>query len=359
MLTLVLLGSVVALFPGSGEGAPQVQTAAYALAGNRLVVFDAASGQTLLDVAAPYGSGGPDLLADPAHHRLYVAGTGLGVDASQRLGSLILLDTRNWQVTARAQVPHRISYNGGGYGSMVLSPDGSRLLMYEGRGKGNGEEEDYWLAALNPRTLRAARQRVSLPECGSAELADARGLVAVLCHGTYDSPGNLRLLDARSMRVVARVRVQGYGLTIPVSQRFAFIGGTGVLTRVNLASRRATTVQFEMRAAWARVPLFDGVASAGDGTRLVVGLQHVSGDSSPTAAVQSFTLPRLSPDTIVDPAPQWHLVGGSDGTVLLFPMADSPPAAWQIVKLDIGSGSMSPLLVVPGPVARIVTAPGA
>lgn len=154
---------------------------------------------------------------------------------------------------------------------------------------------------------------------------------------------------------MARVAVQSYGLVIPAPRRLAFIGGTGVLLRVDLASRHVKKVRFEMRAEWSHVPFFDAVTTTGDGARLVVALGLVDAESSSAGAVQSFALPGLSPNGTVDPTPLTHLIGGPDGTVLLFPMADSPPPVWKIYKLDVGTGSMTPLLVLPGPVARIVT----
>jgi DNA-binding beta-propeller fold protein YncE len=244
-----------------------------------------------------------------------------------------------------------------GFSSMVLTRDGSRLFVYNTRVDNEPGTFPYWLSVLDAYTLRQLRGHISLAGCGGAELVAVPRQIAVLCYADGGISESLRFVDIRRLQVVAGIPVRGVGLVASPDGKYVYVGGLSI-TQIDAARHRIVRSHiYPPEEPWTGGVSFDhSVAITDDGKQLVIGVLAVRTDTSSAYALRVFSLPSLRP-LRTEPLPQLvHFVAGPGGTLILFPMPDSPGRNWQVDLLSSGLDQSRRLFTVAGPVLQLVLA---
>lgn len=333
VVLLAALAVLVAPLSKARTRAAQLTSIAYAVGANArhnglLLAFDARTGTVLKRIDEPSPWQSPDLLVSPAGDRLYL----LYASYATRATALSVVDTRSWATLASASLPDALLYTVTGPSALLLTPDGSRLLVYSYDGLRGGNA--YWLALVDPVSLRVSPTRIPLPGCGGAQFALAHGQVVALCFESND----VRFIDPQAARVnatvplpaVAPYRPEGraVGLAVSPDQGTVYVVSNDL--RIMAISATTHTLLREV-TAWRRqpqtVPSLDAVAISPDGRQLIVGVLAQPRDTASAYALRVFTLPdpRLA-RTI--PLPRFtHFVAAPLGGLYTFQVGDEPAGA--------------------------------
>ncbi len=325
----------VAVLPASSPSATQRPTAqqstasgrvlGYALGDREVTVFDEATGAVLHRIAT---QDVPDILVTPTGDRLFLLDTKWSSDAKTPTHQLSLIDTTSWRVLAQATIADRILYPGPGPSGLSLTPDGSRLFIYSYHVLGD-DRADYWLAAVDAKSLQVLPMHAVLDQCGAARFATLEQQIIALCAHAND----LRFVDPATGNVsatvalppVAPLSVEGQvaGLTTTPDKRTVYIVTNDLrIVEVSATTRTQVREVTTARQAPQSVPL-DVITMSADGRSLLVGMLLAPRSQASGITLKEFALPNVTLSASI-PLPTYANVAGvaggkvylSDGTAL-------------------------------------------
>jgi len=328
---LIALGAQAAPSANARTGGAQAAALAYAVGADAqgrglLVAFDPRTGAVVKRITEPVPWQSPDLLVSPAGDHLYL----LAAISKTRTTVLSLIDTHSWAVLASTPLPDALLYTVTGPSTLVLTPDGARLLVYSYDGLRGGDA--YWLAFLDPVSLKLLPTRVPLPGCGGAYFAVTQGQVVALCAESND----VRFIDPQAARVIATVplptivsphRPEGRvaGLAVAQNQSTIYVVSNdlrlmAISTKTHTVVRQVTTWQQQPQT----VRSLNSVAVSADGRQLIVGVLAQPRDPASAFALRVFTLPDLQLARTI-PLPRLrNFVAAPIGGLYLFQVGDDP-----------------------------------
>ncbi|HEX6507906.1 MAG TPA: hypothetical protein VF221_09765 [Chloroflexota bacterium] len=318
-----------------------------------LLAFDTQTGAVVNRMEETYGVQLPELLVNPDGSSLYVLEGRVLKGGKVLMNTLSLIDTRSWKVVATTEVPQRMQYIVVGPGTMILSPDGSRLFVYSYQVTGP-QQARYWLSIYQPVSLMLQQKRIPLPGCGVAYFAAVPGQIIAECFDSND----VRFISIRRMKVVATVhlpswaRLGGVGLFVSHDQGTAYVL-TIDLRIIALSTTKHRIVQkiTAFRQATQSIPSLYGAAVSGG--QLIVGSMARWKDPESPFSLRPFFLPSFKPLKPV-PLPRYtHFAAAPGGGVLTFPMGDSSDRDWRIQLLSPDLSQTKPLLQLNGPVFQL------
>jgi len=320
----------VLVLPASSPSATQRSTAqqptasgrvlGYAISGREVTVFDEATGAVLHRIAT---QDAPDILVTPTGDRLFLLDTKWSSDAKTPSHQLSLIDTASWRVLAQATIADRILYPGPGPSGLSLTPDGSRLFIYSYHVLGD-DRADYWLAAVDAKSLQVLPGHMALDQCGAARFATLAQQIVALCAHAND----LRFVDPATGSVsatlalppVAPLSVEGQvaGLTTTPDKRTVYIVTNDLrIVEVNATTRTQVREVTTARQAPQSVPL-DVITMSTDGRSLLVGMLPAPRSQAPGITLKEFALPDLTPSASTPLPTNASVVGAAGGNVYLF-----------------------------------------
>lgn len=331
-----------------------------------LVAFDAYTGNIIKRIDEPYHWQSPDLLINPVGDRLYLLEGRVSADYKALTETLSLIDTRSWAVLASTPLPDALRYNITGPSTMVLTPDGSRLLVYSYDGTRGGNA--YWVAFLDPTSLKVLSTRVPLPGCGAAHFAVAQGQVVAVCFESND----VRFIDPQAATVVATVPLPAVlpgrpdgrvvGLAVSRDQGTVYVVNNDLrITAISSTSHTVLRQVTTLPQAPQIVPTEGAVALSANGRQLIVGVWGQPRGLNSTYTLRTFTLPDLRPAGAIPLARYTHFVAAPMGGLYTFQIGDEPASAqnWQVQRM---SGDLTQTTLMGqfgGPVYHIVVPPAA
>ncbi len=267
-------------------------------------VFNERTGEILKRVAT---EDQPDIAVTADGNRLFTLETKWSDDLKAATHRLSLVDTNDWRLLARTKIQDRILYPGAGPSGLILAPDGSQLFIYSYKVLGD-DYADYWLAAVDPITLKILPTHITLPHCDGAWFSTVQRNLVVLCSGSND----LRFIDPNTAKVVATVDVPRSGHVNPLSPEGMAVGFvvaedqqviyvvTNDLRIVEISPATRTVIR-EV-TTWRRDPRSVPVGSveiSRNGDQLIVGVLSSPWDSNPSYSLRFFGLPSLTSVALV------------------------------------------------------------
>lgn len=142
------------------------------------------TGQTLARFATQHE---PHIALSPKQDVLYLLDTQWSADLKTPTHTLAAIDTESGRVTASTHVEDRILYPAGhGPSGLIAALDGRRLFIYHYLVQGEATA-DYWLTAVDAKTLHSLPLRISLPGCGAARFETSGRRLVALCRGSQQA----------------------------------------------------------------------------------------------------------------------------------------------------------------------------
>lgn len=295
----------------------------------------------------------PDFLATPSRDRLYVLDTQWSADWRTPTHVLRLLDTATWKEVARTTVSDRILYGITGPSGLVLAPDGSRLFVYSYKVQGDDRAE-YWLAALDARSLQPLPLTVPLPHCGGARFVTAKREIVALCNHS----NALHFIDPKTGQVVATVTlptvqewsVEGREAGIAVSRD----GGTVYVVTNDLRILVIKAADRSLREVteWAQQPRsvpLETLTLSLDGSQLIVGVRSNPWQPDSPFSLHFFDRASLTRAATISLPRYTGFAPGPGNSLYLFPSAGG-----MIRKLELNRDRTLDVLQVQRPVHRFL-----
>jgi DNA-binding beta-propeller fold protein YncE len=238
---------------------------------------------------------------------------------------------------------------------MALSPDGSRLFVYNYITTNPYQTPNDWLTVLNATTLRRQSVRIKLPGCDAEQMTTTHDRIVVLCYGSED----LRFVDPNTETVVRRVLLPFSGSSMVASAdggRIFVAGDTGEFTSIGTKRGGFTrTLNYQPQFGAPVGPV--QVAVSGNGRYLFVGIARAtSGTALYTNVIQ---LPSLKLQATLKMQPSLELASAPSG-FYEYPKATAgfpvgPVAVIQRVTLTTQGATATSLLSLPGQVYFFAT----
>jgi DNA-binding beta-propeller fold protein YncE len=241
----------------------------------------------------------PDFAISPDGRRLYMAAI-RGSDPTAWEDDLTAFDATTWQAVWKTQIEHAAGANGRavyidiGPSALAISPDGSRLFIFQYAG------HDDWFTVMDTATGKTIAKSEHMAYCDGADLQfshDGQWLY-LSCYGSND----IHVMNAKTLQIEGTLNIPGAPFSdYPGVPPYAKIGGVpgsmigtvvspdGKWVYVVTDEPRLALVNLEKRNIERWVDLgrqsypasHDGmVALSADGNRLFVGVRTQGADSN-------------------------------------------------------------------------------
>jgi len=291
----------------------------YALSNREVTAFDEGTGAVLHRFTT---QDDPDILVTPAGDQLFLLDTKWSSDGKTPSHRLSLLDTASWRVLGQVTIADRILYPGPGPSGLTLAPDGSRLFIYSYHVLGD-DRADYWLAAVDAKSLQLLPIHAALDQCGAARFTTLAQQIVALCAHAND----LRFVDPVTGSVGATVALpplaplsvegQVAGLTTTPDKRTIYIVTNDLrIVEVDATTRTQVREVTAARQAPQSVPL-DVVTVSSDGRSLLVGTLTAPRGQAAGVTLKQFALPDLTPSASIPLPINASVVGAVGGKIYL------------------------------------------
>lgn len=349
--------------PAPLAGAERMSYAAVS-AGNddlrgEVVAFNSSTGAVVRRIPAFYQ---PDIAVSPGGDRLFLLYSRDTDQTTTTRHILSLVDTRSWATLASTTLADRFLYNVSGPSTLALSPDGTRLFMYNSNAwKWDPVREpntplSYWLTVMDTASLQVLPSQIPLPNCGAARMALAAGQLVVLCGET----GTVHFVDPRALRVVASINVtpRPTGLVVAVDQETVYVV-TVDLSVVAISARphtiaRRVTLRRPQTPAFGSIPPKNGMAMSADGRYLIVGVMAEPRNTESAFALYAIDTTSLEVVKTVRLPRFAGIKEAPGGGLYLFRSGNSHATDWGIQVLPSDLSRATQLIWLDGPVYRLV-----